>query len=203
MITAKVSNGLRKRRIPLKFEKGTWRGVPLRSSSNKIRCEKCSKIKIKKSNFYQSITNPSGYSSYCKSCKRKDSGEWRKENLGHIRQRNKDCKAKNPGLYRWYGVSYRAVKIGVELAPKAEFIGWFDSQKKECVYCGIGNDGAVILFGKSLTVDRKDNSGGYVPENLCMACIRCNVVKNAYLTHDQMMKVADMFFRPEISKVPS
>jgi 5-methylcytosine-specific restriction endonuclease McrA len=48
-----------------------------------------------------------------------------------------------------------------------------------------------------LEVDRKDNFRGYFPDNMVFACRRCNTVKNAYLTYDQMKAVAETFFKPE------
>jgi hypothetical protein len=55
----------------------------------------------------------------------------------------------------------------------------------------------MVMFKRSLCIDRKDNSQSYVLGNIALACHRCNTVKSCYLTYDQMMTVASMFFRPK------
>lgn len=65
------------------------------------------------------------------------------------------------------------------------FVSWYEEQPKCCEYCGMQELEAKKTFGQKLHVDRKGCSLGYVEGNLVLACHRCNVVKNAYLTHKQ------------------
>lgn len=53
-----------------------------------------------------------------------------------------------------------------------------------CGYCH------RLLTADEVTLDRKDNSRGYTPDNVVPACRRCNVIKGEVLTYEQMTKVA-------------
>jgi len=56
---------------------------------------------------------------------------------------------------------------------------------------------AVSRFHHRLHVDRMEGRAGYVPENMCLACQRCNITKNGYLTHEQMKEVAAKYFKEQ------
>ena len=68
---------------------------------------------------------------------------------------------------------------------------WYHSIPHVCCYCTAPGG------PQRLDIDRKDNALGYFIDNMCLACRRCNEVKGAHLTHDQMKIVAQMFFVPK------
>ncbi len=78
--------------------------------------------------------------------------------------------------------------------PISDFIAWHNSQEKKCSYCSMTQDESMVNFSRSLCVDRMDNSKGYLIGNVTLACHRCNTIKSCYLTFDQMIIVAKMFF---------
>jgi hypothetical protein len=86
----------------------------------------------------------------------------------------------DPIQSRFAGARYRAGKKGVAFELTQELIQHILNQP--CVYCGAA---------EPIELDRKNNGAGYTPDNIVPACRRCNTIKNAYLTYDQMMIVAE------------
>jgi len=76
----------------------------------------------------------------------------------------------------------------------ADFEAWFNATAKVCEYCGISDSEAEKLYKSPLHVDRKDSATGYVLDNICLACYRCNTVKSCFLTHAAMKKIAQEHF---------
>ena len=80
---------------------------------------------------------------------------------------------------------------------------WYENQPKQCVYCGIGEedlsklDDPVIAYSHRLTVDCKDNYAGYIENNMVLACLRCNYLKQDFLSFDEMMEVAEKYVAPK------
>ncbi len=70
---------------------------------------------------------------------------------------------------------------------KDEFKSLMDS---DCYYCGSEPSNSFAQHGKFLPVyqgiDRKDNTRGYVPDNVVPCCIICNKMKKA-LGHDEFL----------------
>jgi hypothetical protein len=67
-----------------------------------------------------------------------------------------------------------------------EFI---DEISKPCVYCN------NLLGEKSVTasgLDRKDNSKGYVVNNVCSCCWVCNSIKGEHLSFEEMKEVVKL-----------
>jgi 5-methylcytosine-specific restriction endonuclease McrA len=65
----------------------------------------------------------------------------------------------------------------------------------ECHYCGSTVDwmpyrkfGSGTRVGSNL--DRKDNSTGYIKENLVVACKMCNRIKNNHLSYEEMLRLS-------------
>ena len=85
---------------------------------------------------------------------------------------------------------------------KEQFIKWYNSQPKYCVYCSISE--ADVSFWtnnfnswvKKLSIDCKDNSRGYIIENLVLACERCNTIKGNMFSHAQMLEIGQKYVRP-------
>ncbi len=101
---------------------------------------------------------------------------------------------KHPGRERWRHLVRRAQKHNVAYMNCDDFCDWFRAIEKVCCYCGMDEANARAKFKHALHIDRKDGAGGYETGNICLACHRCNVVKNGYLTHDQMREVAARYF---------
>jgi hypothetical protein len=59
-----------------------------------------------------------------------------------------------------------------------------------CCYCKMSAKESMQKFGIRLTVDRKDSSGGYTKDNVCLACLRCNTIKGSCISYDQMKRIA-------------
>ena len=95
-------------------------------------------------------------------------------------------------------------KRNLFLCTKEEFLKWYTRTLKVCEYCGIPEEILERItdekkaFGKRwLTIDRKDNAVGYVPENMCLACMRCNYVKSSVLTYNEMKEIGEMYIKPK------
>lgn len=97
--------------------------------------------------------------------------------------------------YRW--VRDRAKKKKVPICSQTEFLLWYSLQKLECVYCHISEVDSLRKFYHRLHIDRLDPKLGYVVSNIQLACHRCNLTKNAYITHEQMMEIAERYFNNE------
>lgn len=73
----------------------------------------------------------------------------------------------------------RAHKRNLSFDMTIEFIR--ELIKQPCHYCS---------RTMPIEMDRKDNEVGYIITNVVPACRRCNMVKNHYLTYDEMITVA-------------
>lgn len=88
-----------------------------------------------------------------------------------------------------------------------EFIMWYTSTPRTCVYCSIPEEELylwkAIVGGRfnRLTVDCKDNDIGYMVGNLVLACDKCNVMKGDVLTYEEMRYVGEYFIRPKWERV--
>lgn len=126
------------------------------------------------------------------------------------RAQNRDHQAKFvrtvKGIYKT--LSRNSVVRGLDVdITRDEFILWYESQDKICVYCGIPEEliKAVPLFRvirahKSrapracdrLTIDRRNNAMGYQKGNLVLACFRCNSTKSDFFSHEEMLKIGSV-----------
>lgn len=89
----------------------------------------------------------------------------------------------------------RARKKKVPICTRNEFAAWNQKQVRSCVYCGMSEQQSLIEFAHRLHIDRKESNLGYITSNMQLACHRCNVTKNKYLTHEQMHEIARKYFR--------
>lgn len=151
-------------------------------------CPSCDERKSD-SSFHKSSRAKSGLQTYCKACQVEKDNENPVRNERYLRYR-----AKWPGRTTWSFIKKRAEKMGVPFSAMEDFVSWFEGAARHCTYCAMDEAEAKRRFDHNLHVDRKENGLGYVVGNMVLACHRCNVVKNAYLSHDQMMQVAGMFF---------
>ena len=132
-------------------------------------CKSCMKEKLS-TDFHKSSRAKSGFQTYCKSCQLKmDKPELRK--IRAMRYRNKW-----PAQSFWRHLSKRAKIKGVLCMSVADFADWYAETPELCAYCGASQEEAINLYKHRLHIER------------------CNMVKNKYLTHEQMKRVASEFF---------
>lgn len=67
----------------------------------------------------------------------------------------------------------------------------------DCTYCGKASDkisqvnqsrSAIYYTG----IDRKDNSRGYITNNITSCCTECNMIKNSLITYEEMLEVSKL-----------
>lgn len=93
-----------------------------------------------------------------------------------------------------------------------EFNKWISNQVNQCTYCGstpervqkiILNFFKVgpIANSKRLQIDRKNNKIGYSIDNICFACAICNNHKADFFSHEEFLKIAEEFIKPNLKKL--
>lgn len=112
-----------------------------------------------------------------------------------LRSYCKDCSKKYRGnpthqTRSWWRVKREnRLRFGKEIT-KEEFEHWYADQVLRCFYCGITQEeikndplrkghyhqGKGMQIDR-LTIDRKDNNLGYIPENMVFCCFLCNRMK--------------------------
>lgn len=132
-------------------------------------------ILAKQKRLYAS--DPERYRSYCR--------KWKKNNPKKVEAKNERYKKSPEGIYQKLRSEKRKIS-------KAEFVKWYQRQKKKCYYCGeLGKeiDGKIFRCWKKgrLQVDRKDSSKFYEKGNMVLACPICNFIKGNYFTYKEML----------------
>lgn len=92
---------------------------------------------------------------------------------------------------RFYYMKKRGKKCSIS---KEQFITWFNSQKKNCCYCGV----KFVKYGDirfSPSIDRIDNSKGYHIDNICLCCYRCNMIKKDWFTFQEMKMIGELLIK--------
>ena len=78
--------------------------------------------------------------------------------------------------------------------------------KGNCYYCNDSptcikkshhNSGDYIYN----TIDRLDNSKGYISGNLAMCCYRCNRIKSDFFTASEMKEIAEKYIKPRLESL--
>jgi hypothetical protein len=90
---------------------------------------------------------------------------------------------------RWRSLVVRSKKAKRDCCSPEEFRDWYGQQERVCAYCGIEE---VFLAKyctarndtKSLHIDRRTNSQGYVIGNMFLACRSCNCIIKSSKTED-------------------
>lgn len=162
-------------------------------------CAYCRQLKLP-SAFSKSSRAKSGLQTYCKACQAEknfnDRSMNREKRLGIERRSREKHWEKNT----WNWIFQRTKGKKIPLCSKEHFSKWMKEQVRICYYCLMTDEVAKIAFKKRLSVDRKTPYEGYVPNNMVLACHRCNLVKNKYLTFFQMEEIAKKYFRPALAE---
>lgn len=108
--------------------------------------------------------------------------EYYKANRDKYAARRKEWRVKNPVRTKFLYARADAKRRKLEFSVSNEFLHslWL----KGCSYCGKN-----LLVEKGVSVDRLDNSIGYIETNVVPCCGICNSIKSNILTYDEM-KVA-------------
>lgn len=165
-------------------------------------CKRCNTTKPIEE-FSRNKSKKDGFQFYCKDCSYKFYRHWVKGNkhklAPYLRSwRSHYCRT---GRARAWELRKKARDRGTKFnMTLEEFAKWFDAQERCCYYCGrqvfeyneLPKDQKHLL---SLTIDRKDNSKPYMIDNIAIACGRCNWMKGAWLTEEQMLDAANRYFK--------
>ena len=151
------------------------------------RCTKCGETKPL-TGFYSHKNTKDGRSVWCKECHKTKYREYLKTPSGtytNIKARVKHFKNKTFDISR------------------EGFIEWYGEQVKVCVYCDIREedlsklDDSILSHANRLTVDCVENELGYVEGNLALACMRCNYLKNDFLSFEEMREIGQKYVKPK------
>jgi len=151
------------------------------------KCTKCGETKSL-SEFGKHSASKDGINPWCKKCVNASSRKWSKTSAG---------------IYS--GITgrtnyYKRKQVHID---REDFIEWYDTQQRICVYCDILEKNLYILqehYGSvktRLTVDCMDNTLGYSKGNLVLACDKCNQIKNNVLSFDEMKYIGQNFLKPK------
>lgn len=136
-----------------------------------------------------------GLSVYCRVCAREKHYQYRQDNLGQVR-----------AYHRIYNKTYRRTPRGIYYQLKCnathpveftadEFVEWFNIQKLYCYYCQQNLDRRGGANMNALTIDRKDSDQDYALGNITISCRRCNQGKSNVFTEQQMLEIAEKYFK--------
>ncbi len=184
------------------------------------RCSKCKVVKAV-DNFWKDRSKGDGLTSSCKVCMNQVTNIYkethheqfrerintyqrtlRRRNLEKVREYHKLQKRRynRTPAGKYWNLRTRVMREGLEFnITQGEFVEWFNKQDLGCYYCGVplmfiaGRNSDKKLQG--ISIDRKDNNRGYELDNMCLACRRCNTIKNSYFTEKQMLEIADKYFK--------
>ena len=130
--------------------------------------------------------------------------------------KRRECNKKRQHLYkgrkyqldpvkaRFRSIKSRAKKSNIVVETTGqEFCEWYESRPKECYYCGITQ--AQLMNGsenskKSLEIDRMNNNVGYVLDNMCLSCRRCNNCKSNFFSSQEWKEIADQYIKRRLDE---
>jgi len=175
------------------------------------KCTKC-QIEMSIDNFYKG-NGTDGFSHWCKSCitkyqksRSKEIKKYVKNNKVNVAKSQRRYSLKPTGIYR--GLKSHNERRSYEFnIDKDDFIKWYNKQKQQCHYCNrtlgeVQTDTREKEQNKTrLSIDRKDNSLGYILDNIVLACRRCNYIKGDYFTEKEMIEIGKTLYRKEIKNV--
>lgn len=170
----------------------------------------CTKCSIQKPEtfeyFYRSRGKPD---SQCKKCVDKRNREYMAKNRQNLLAKRRayygGISANPRGIWAMLGERLRGKPRGVRRCTSNEFVEWYNSQKQECVYCKIipkdlhldtMNTKKKYVINR-LSIDRKDPKGNYEPNNMVLACMRCNWIKSDFFTYEEMLKIGAEYIAPK------
>jgi len=172
----------------------TKRSPPSFVKTGRKTCPRCHRNRSIRF-FAKSTRALSGLQTRCKTCTHEVAVASRLANPDRRRQIELRSRARHPYSATYKDCARRAFRDSVPICAKPTFLKWNHTQARVCVYCGLTEPKAQRLFSHRLHVDRKEAAMGYILGNMCLACQRCNLTKNGYLSSSEMILVGDLFFR--------
>lgn len=137
----------------------------------------------------------------CRNCPNKISSK-SKVHCDDCLEKNRNLR-RSPIIDRYYNMKTRSRCSGLQfLLNKNDFVEWYEGAEKACCYCGATEEFLKKLEIKKnmLTVDRKDNTDGYRLENICLACFKCNTLKNSFFTEEEWKEICQTFVKPRFNE---
>ena len=136
--------------------------------------------------------------------------KWYNENIELAREKQNKRRDKNRAAYNKYRNDYRtknargifdvlkqsSKKRNIDfLLNRDSFELWYNSTEKKCFYCErteeevLKTDAVMQTKCNRLTIDRVENSIGYLEDNLVLCCKRCNSIKGDFFSKDEMLEI--------------
>ena len=149
-------------------------------------CTTCKRT-LTTDNFYRIKTRNDILYSECKNCFKKKINN-RNQRFGRI-------------VFSriWFQKRYSKLRARARLKKRKFLLSPEEFQslrrKNKCVYCRVGEG---VIF----SIDRKDNSIGYIGSNCVLACLRCNKMKSDLLTYDEMLILGRALSKIDKSRRP-
>lgn len=145
-----------------------------------VECTTCKQEKPE-TEFYKDRKKASGRFAECKKCNRERNRGWWSENYHHVKRKyHKNCKRyrgkdKRAQLVRQ--AKWRAAQRGLEFSITKEDVVW----NEVCPVFGLAlnydGQGRKTPSPNAASLDRIDNSKGYVPGNVIVISHRANAIK--------------------------
>ena len=161
-------------------------------------CPLCARI-LPWSAFGKSAKAKTGMQTYCNECRGQRQKRYYIENRDRVRSIRAASTSKHHARVRWKDCRNRARRRGQPVCSYELFRDWYAAQPLVCSYCDLPEASSIVQFGRRLHVDRKETKVGYMPGNIVLACPRCNLTKNGYLTFEQMREIAQKYFKGGIN----
>ena len=142
-------------------------------------CNKCDTSK-ELYEFNKDATKKDGLHSVCKSCNNKKSKEFRTNHPILAKQSKLNCRAKDPVKYILINIKSRCKLNNTEFNITKDDLVYIDT----CPVLGIKLDYLTTAESRGLpkdnaaSIDRIDNSKGYIPGNVRIVSWRANKIKN-------------------------
>jgi len=157
-------------------------GLPLKQC---FGCKETFSINNFKTKYYNG-ENIGG--AYCSNCRKKQYAENRNDSIIYNRNYIQNRKKDDWSSYIFANIKSRCKQKGTILGfDKESFNNWYNSlENKYCEYCNLTVEQIVSIKDNTLSIDRKDNTLGYVPGNIALCCVFCNYIKQDILTHEDM-----------------
>lgn len=154
--------------------------------------KKCNRCGIEKlttdDNFYKNKDNPGGFQAICKECHNKLVVNFRKSDTGKEQRFKNDVKNKEKLLLS--AAKTRAKKYGLEFDITIEDIGTIPERCPVFEEIVLIRDNRGGYRDDSPTLDRIDNTKGYVKGNVIIISMRANQIKNSGNANEHR-KIAD------------
>lgn len=162
-------------------------------------CVQCKREK-ELSSFVKRRGYKFGVNSVCKPCCKIYQDRYRKNNKEKLKKYRQDNQEKIRASYKSHNRTDKRRFDSGRYRSKDFDLVWeltFDQWKKmvennECHYC----TGPLAEVGFSL--DRKDNTLGYLLHNVVPCCQECNRIKGHRLTYNEMISVANLLMQMRI-----